>query len=125
MRGTRTEETYTAINELVDGGTRLADAVRQIAAETGRSAGAVRTAYYAQRRKLGRHGRSRTPISVEDALQQARQLLQDALARIDEELAAAKAQLDAATARYETLETSAAQRKAELERKIAALQPDQ
>ena len=121
MRGTRTEETYTAISELVDGGARLADAVRQVAAETGRSVGAVRAAYYAQRSKLGQHGRNRAPTSVEDAVAQARQLLQDALSRIDEELAAAKSELDAAAARYQTLEASAAERKKELQRKIAAL----
>jgi len=121
MRGTRAEETYKAITELVDQGSRLADAVRQVAAETGRNVGAVRAAYYAQRSKLGQHGRSRAPISVEDAVAQARQLLQDALSHIDEELAAAKRALDAATDRYDALEASAAARKAELERKIAAL----
>ena len=121
MRGTRTEETYKAISELVDAGSRLADAVRQVAAETGRNEGAVRAAYYAQRTKLGQHGRTRASISVEDAVAQARQLLQDALSGIDEELAVAKSELDAATVRYATLEASVAARKAELERKIAAL----
>jgi hypothetical protein len=121
MRGTRTEETYKAISELVDSGSRLADAVRRVAAETGRNEGAVRTAYYAQRSKLGQHGRAHTSISVEDAIAQARQLLRDALTRIDEELVVATRELEAATVHYKTLEASAAQRKAELERKIAAL----
>jgi len=121
MRGTRTEETYKAISELVDGGSRLADAVRQVATETGRNEGTVRAAYYAQRTKLGQHGRTRAAISVEDAVAEARQLLRDALTRIDEELVVAKRELDAATLHYEALEASAVARKAELERKIAAL----
>ena len=105
---------------------RLSDAVRQLAAETGRNESAIRASYYQQRGKLGEHSparaaRSRGPVSVDDAIREARQLLERALAGIDAELAAAKADLDAARERYETLKASFGQRKAELEQKIAAL----
>jgi len=50
---TKTEETYQAIGQLLDRGTRLSDAVRRIAGETGRSEAAVRANYYNQRTKLG------------------------------------------------------------------------
>lgn len=127
MRTTKAMETHAAITRLVDGGLRLADAVRQLAAETGRSEAAVRASYYQQRTKLGEHGRGSGPtraqeaLSVDDAIREARHVLERALERIDEELEAARAELDAATERYETLKTSAAERKAALARRIAAL----
>ena len=121
---TKAEETYAALTRLVDGGMRLSDAVRQLAAETGRKESAIRASYYQQRSKLGESspGRgSRGPVSVEDAIREARELLERALAGIDTELAAVKADLDTARERYETLKASAGERKAELERKIGAL----
>ncbi len=127
MRTTKAAETHAAITRLVDGGLRLADAVRQLAAETGRSEAAVRASYYQQRAKLGQRGRASGPTrareapSVDDAIREARHVLERALERIDEELEAAKAELDAAAERYETLKASAAERKAELTRRIAAL----
>ncbi len=124
MATTKAEETYAALTRHVDRGMRLSDAVRQLAAETGRKESAIRASYYQQRSKLGESGPgggSRAPVSVEDAIREARDLLERALVGIDAELAAAKADLDTARARYETLESSAAERKAELERKIAAL----
>ena len=126
MAATKAAQTYAAITRLMEAGTRLSDAVRQTAAETGRSETAVRASYYQQRSKLGGHGRREPvrppgPVSVDDAIRQARQLLERALERIDEDLSAAKADRDAAAERYETLKASAAEQKAELERKIAAL----
>lgn len=124
MATTKAEETYAALTRHVDGGMRLSDAVRQLAAETGRKESAIRASYYQQRSKLGESGPgrgSRAPVSVKDAIREARELLERALAGIDAELAAAKADLDTARERYETLNASAAERKAELERKIAAL----
>jgi hypothetical protein len=119
---TKAAETYAALTGLVEGGMRLSDAVRQLASETGRSESAIRASYYQQRSKLGESSpRSQAPVSVEDAVREARQLLGRALAGIDAELAIAKADLDTARERYETLKASATQRKAELERKIAAL----
>jgi hypothetical protein len=126
VRTTKAAETHAAITRLADGGMRLADAVRQLAAQTGRSEAAIRASYYYERAKLGQHGRDgrgRPPAGpfVDDAIREARQLLERALKRVDEELEAAKGELDAAAERYETLRTAAAERKSELERRIAAL----
>jgi hypothetical protein len=121
---TKAEETYAALTRLVEGGMRLSDAVRQLAAETGRKESAIRASYYHQRSKLGESSPGRvfrTPVSVEEAIREARDLLERALAGIDAELGAAKADLDTARKRYESLHASAATRKADLERKIAAL----
>lgn len=121
---TKAEQTYTAVGKLLEGGIRLSDAVRQIAADTGRSEAAVRASYYNQRSKLGLKGDSRRggqTLSVEDAINEARQVLERALRRIDEEVEAAKAEMEATEAQYEALKTSAAERRSELERKIAAL----
>ena len=121
---TKSEETYAAIGKLLESGMRLSDAVRQIAAETGRSEAAVRASYYNQRSKLGLKGDSRRggqALSVEDAINEAKQLLERALVRIDSEVEVAKAKAETAEAQYEALKTSAAERRSELERKIAAL----
>ena len=121
---TKAEETYAAIGKLLESGMRLSDAVRQIAAETGRSEAAVRASYYNQRSKLGLKGDSRRggqALSVEDAINEAKQLLERALVRIDSEVEVAKAKAETAEAQYEALKTSAAERRSELERKIAAL----
>ena len=121
---TKAEETYAAIGKLLESGMRLSDAVRQIAAETGRSEAAVRASYYNQRSKLGLKGDSRRggqTLSVEDAINEAKQLLERALVRIDSEVEVAKAKAETAEAQYEALKTSAAERRSELERKIAAL----
>jgi hypothetical protein len=121
---TKAEETYSAIGKLLESGMRLSDAVRQIAAETGRSEAAVRASYYNQRSKLGLKGDSRRggqALSVEDAINEAKQLLERALVRIDSEVEVAKVKAETAEAQYEALKTSAAERRSELERKIAAL----
>ena len=125
MAKTKAIETYAALSKLTAEGMRLSDAVRQLAADTGRSESAIRASYYQQRVKLGLHGRrpSRTPISVEETVRQARQLLEQTLADIDEELEAAKADADAAQARYEQLHAKAMEMRSELQGKIAALKP--
>ena len=121
---TKTEETYQAIGQLLDRGTRLSDAVRRIAGETGRSEAAVRANYYNQRTKLGFKGsprRDSRALSAEDAIEEAKRLLERAIDRIDREVEAAKMRMEAAGAQYEALKASADERRAELERKLAAL----
>jgi hypothetical protein len=128
MAKTQAEETYETITKLTDGGMRMADAVHKVASDTGKTEGAVRGNYYNHRRKLdrgsttpARRSRRRQALSVDDAIEGARQLLQQALGAIDRELEAAKAELDVAQQRYDQLESSVKDRKDELERKIKAL----
>jgi len=54
-------------------------------------------------------------------LTQTRRSLEHQLAQVDEELAVAKIERDAADLRYRTLEASAGERKNELRRRLAAL----
>ena len=125
MRVTKAAETYAALTKLTAEGVRLSDAVRTLAAETGRSEAAIRASYYQQRVKLGLHGRRPPgpPLSAEEATVQARTLLEQVLAAIEDELAVAKAEADAAQERYRRLHTEADQVRSELQRKITALSP--
>jgi hypothetical protein len=129
MATTKAEETHSALTNLVERGMRLSDAVRQLAQETGRSEAAIRANYYNQRAKLGisggQRGRPRRAgLTVDDAVREARQLLEQALQAIDDELAKAEREATAAAERHEALKAETAERKAELKRKIAALADD-
>jgi hypothetical protein len=121
---TKAEETYSAIETLLKRGTRLSDAFREVVRETGRSEAAVRASYYNQRAKLGFKGSPRRDsrgFSPESAVEEAKRVLERAIERIDREVEAAKVRMEAAEAQYETLKVSAEERRAELERKLAAL----
>jgi hypothetical protein len=121
---TRSEETYQTIGELLETGMRLSDAIRRVSSETGRSEAAVRASYYNQRAKLGFRGsprRDSRALSPEGAIEEAKRLLEGAIERIDCEVEAAKSRMEAAEVQYEALRTSADERRAELERKLAAL----
>lgn len=121
LHGSKAAETYAALTALTGRGLRLADAIREYASETGRSEPAIRASYYAQRAKLGRTGRDRTGVSVEQAVSEARRLLQQALDELDRELSDAKAELDRTTERYEhTLARTEAER-ARLEHTLTTL----
>jgi hypothetical protein len=125
MAVTKAEETYTALGAKLKRGMRLSEAVRELARETGRSEAAIRANYYNQRKKLGegdgRRGRRRSGIIVEEVVREARQLLERALAQIDDELATAEAEVRATKEHYERMKVDATEHKAELKRKLAAL----
>ncbi len=125
---TQAEQTYEAINQLMEDGLSMADAVRKLAKQQGKKENAVRGNYYNQRRKVegtnrapSRRRRAAKTTSVDDAVAAAKRILEQALTAIDHEIAEAKRDLDAAKARHDTLMKSVNQRKAELQRKIAAL----
>lgn len=119
---------YEQVEEMKSGGMSNADAVRQVAEQQGKSINAVRANIHQHRQRAGiastgRRGRGRKPqeVTVESALGQAKALLQQALDGIDREVDTAKADLDAAQARYDELVESIAERKQDLENKIKAL----
>jgi hypothetical protein len=121
---TKAEETYATVGRLLDDGMRLSDAIRRISGETGRSEDAVRASYYNQRARLGFKGsprRDSRALSPEGAVEEAKRVLERAIERIDREVGAARARMEAAEAQYEELKTSAGERRIELERKLAAL----
>ncbi len=127
---TEAEKVYTELTALTEGGLSFADAVRKVAADTGKKEGAVRANYYNHKKKQdggvattpGRRGRPKTEaLTVDGALAQARAILEQAVVSIDAEVEAAKADMDAATGRYKALVASVKDRKADLQQKIKAL----
>ena len=127
---TEAEKVYSELTALTEGGLSFADAVRKVAADTGKKEGAIRANYYNHKKKLeggatattGRRGRPKAqPLTVDGALAQARAILEQALQGIDREVDAAKAELEAVQARHDALVASVKDRKTELQQKIKAL----
>lgn len=135
-RRTVAEETYTAVHAVMQNGVNLAEAIRQVAEETGRKETAVRGNYYSWDRRINPRpegtGRRRSPrqaqltpqekpASVDDLLANARRALEDAAALVDAEVNEARQALDAAQRRYDDLVASTADRKREIAKKLRAL----
>lgn len=122
---TQQELVYNRIAQLTDTGQSLADAVRQVAQETGKTENAVRALRFNYKRKVEGGGRSKrgksAPLSPEQAVAEAKKLLTTALGAVDRELAEAKSELDAAQSKYQRLAAPANERKSALQRKIEAL----
>lgn len=125
QRVTESRSVYERIEELKATGLSNAEAIRQVSTERGKSENAVRANQHQYRQKLGGGNRkarkSGQALTVEDAVSQARKLLEQALSTVDKEISAAKADLDAAQNRYNSLADSAQERKASLEAQIQAL----
>lgn len=122
---TQQELVYSRITELTDQGSSLAEAVRQVAEETGKTENAVRALRFNYKRKLDGGSRGKrskdAPLTAEQAVTEAKKLLVTALEAVDRELAEAKRELEAAQSKYNSLASSVGSRKADLERKIEAL----
>ena len=128
---TQAEQTYIELDRLTSGGMSFADAVRKVAADTGKKEGAIRANFYNHKKKLeggapatttGRRGRPKAQtLTVDGALAQARAILEQALQGIDREVDAVKAELEAVQARHDALVASVKDRKTELQQKIKAL----
>lgn len=116
---TKAQEVYERVEALVAGGAKKADAMRQVAEEYGQPFNSIRGAYYAHTRSLGGAPRSRAVSG--DPIEQAQQLLRQALEAIDTEIAVAKARIDEAKAEYEHLRDTAGERRATLQAKLDAL----
>ncbi len=71
--------------------------------------------------RAARSTRHRPNRQFEQLLAQTRRSLEHQLVQVDEELAVAKIERDAADRRYRTLDAAAGQRKDELKRRLAAL----
>jgi predicted RNase H-like nuclease (RuvC/YqgF family) len=127
MVTTQQEIVYNKLEALVARGSSLADAVREVAKETGKTENTVRALRYNQMRKLkgGAGSAARrvrnAPVSAEAAVAEAKKLLSQAVGAVDRELDAARKELDAAKARYDALAASAEAKKSDLQKKLAAL----
>ena len=121
---TKALEIYERVEALVAEGVRKADAFRQVADEFGQPFNSMRGAYYAHTRSLGlaapRPRGKRQPMT-QDPIEAATSVLTNALEGIDAEIEAAKSRVNEAKAEYEHLRTTAAERKAVIDTKIAAL----
>lgn len=118
------EQYYEAVEALKSKGMSNADAIRAVAEQHGKPVNTIRGSLHQYKaRHLNGNGSvpRRRGRSVEDHLGRARESLQAALTVIDNEVAAAKIALDAAQARYEQITNSVAERKADIEQKLAAL----
>lgn len=119
---TKAQEVFERVEALVASGVKKADAFRQVADEFGQPFNSVRGAYYTHTRSIGGTTRaSRRRVASVDPIEQATNVLNEALESIDGEIEAAKARAEAAAAEYKQLRESAADRKAAIQAKIDAL----
>jgi hypothetical protein len=125
---TKAQQVYERVEALVASGLTKADAFRQLADELGQPAKSLQGAYYQHSKKLGGNGngprrrarkRETTPA---DALEDAKGVLEEAIASIDAEIEAAKERADEAKAEYEAMKASASERKQAITAKIKALE---
>jgi hypothetical protein len=121
---TKAEQVYDEVQALITSGTERSEAFKQIAERHNRSLDGVRGAFYSHKRKVeGGATRSRKrETTPADAVGQATAALRKALESIDREIAASEERASEALAESEALKDSAAERKAEIEAKITALE---
>jgi predicted nucleic acid-binding Zn-ribbon protein len=119
---------YEEVEALKTQGSSNADAIREVAKKYGKNENAIRGGIHQYKSRhlngsapAARRGRRASSVSVEDYVANARKALEDALALIDSEVSNAKAALGAAQARYEEAQASVKDRKADIEKKLAAL----
>jgi predicted nucleic acid-binding Zn-ribbon protein len=120
---------YEEVEALKSEGLSNADAIREVAKKYSKKENAIRGGIHQYRMRhlegsaktTSRPRGRRSVITVNDAVAEARNLLEQALSTIDDEVARAKQELEAAEERYEAIASSAEQRKQELEKKIKAL----
>jgi hypothetical protein len=123
---TKAEKIYDEVHALIDSGVERRDAFVQLAEKYGQPVDSIRGAFYGQKRKVeggGGPGRPRRrETTPADAVEQATATLRKAIEAIDREITAAEERATEATAEAKALKASASERKAEIERKITALE---
>ena len=122
---TKAQQLYERVEELVKEGSTKVDAYRRVAEEFGLKPSSVRGAVYQHTRKAngggGRSRRSLRETTPAGAVDNAIEILERAIARIDEELDVAKERVNEAKAEYEALKASADERKQQIQTKIGSL----
>jgi hypothetical protein len=121
---TKAQQVYERVEALVASGIKKADAFRQVADEVGQPFNSVRGAYYTHTRSIGGTpgaAAKRTPRPTADPIEEATAVLRRALEAIDDDIEQAKQRADDAVAEHKQLRDSAAERKATINAKIAAL----
>ena len=132
---TKAEQTYTRVNELVDGGMQKAADFKLLAEEYGQPVDSVRGAYYGHKRVVetggqpgtgrstGRRTRKRE-TTTQDAIASAVATLEAAIDSIEVELEAARERAAEAQAEYEAMQAASTGRIEEIRAKIAVLDPE-
>ena len=122
---TKAETVFIRVNELVDAGTKKADAFKQLAEEFGQPLGSIRGAYYqwskAQEDPDAPKRTRRRETTPEDALADARKALERAIESIDREVAAAEERAKEADSEAKALKATATDRKEAIQGKLEAL----
>ncbi len=124
----KAQEVYEEIQRRIASGTERAEAFKELAKETGRSADSLRGSFYGWKRKLdggenpGRSPRTRRrQTSPEDALADARAALERAVESIDREVRIAQERAEVSASEYEEIRDSAEERKQAITARLEAL----
>jgi uncharacterized protein YoaH (UPF0181 family) len=120
---------YEEVEALKATGMSNPDAVRQVAKKHGKKENAVRGGLHQYNTHHVNGGaptatpgrRKSAALSVDDYIANARQALESAVSLIEHEVSEAKEALDLAQARYDDVHASVKDRKADIEKKLAAL----
>jgi transposase-like protein len=128
---TKSQIYYEEVEALKTGGATNADAIREVAKKHSANENAVRGGIHQFKSRhlnggsaatTSRRTRRATPTTVDDYLATARAALEAARDLIDQDVAQAKARLDAAQQRYDEAVASVKERKADIEKRLKALQ---
>jgi hypothetical protein len=114
---------FEKVNTLMEGGMSRPDAFKSVASELDRPVNSVRGTYYAvARASAGGSARPRRrETTPEDALADARASLERSILSIEREVEIADERAREAKAEHESLQASAAERKAAISERLEAL----
>jgi hypothetical protein len=121
---TKAETVFTRVEEMIAGGSTKAEAFKKLAEEFDQPVNSIRGSYYTWSKSQDPDRPSRTrrrETTPEDALSDARRVLERAIEQVDAEVDAAKERADEAKAEHDALKASAAERKAGIQQRLDTL----
>lgn len=126
---TKAQQIYEQAEALIASGTKKADAFKQLAEQYSQPVDSIRGSYYSHKRVVdggasssgGSRRTRRRETTTADAVESAIAVLERSKESIDAEVQAARERAETANAEYEALSQNAPKRKAEIDKKIAAL----
>ena len=120
---TKAQEVYEKVEELVAGGMAKADAFKQLAEFYGQPVNSIRGSYYQHTRGNGesKPRPRRRETTPEDALADARAVLERAIGAVDAEVVAAEERAKESAEEAKALKASAKSRKEAIAAKLEAL----
>lgn len=122
---TKAETVFTRVQEMVAEGSTKADAFKKLAEEFDQPVNSLRGSYYqwtkSQEDPDAPKRTRRRETTPEDALADARRVLERAIGQVDIEVEAAKGRADESKAEFEALKASAKERKEAIQARLEAL----